>query len=103
MPKNEKVHEALDTLKIVLGKYKAGEFDPAFEAAKKVIDAAGDLAEAQGIDVSKVLTGDLVHDRAVIEAAGVEAEIKATGISLDGAVELAGALLKFGTIIVAMV
>lgn len=103
MPKNKQVHEALDTLKVVLGKYQAGEFDPAFEAAKKVLDAAAEIAEAGGIDVSKVLTGDLVHDRAVIEAAGVEAEIHATGISLDGAVELAGALLKFGTIIVSMV
>lgn len=103
MRKNEQVHEALDRLKAVLAKYKAGEYSPAFAAAEKVINAASEIAQAGNVDVSTVLTGDLVHDRAVIEAAGVEDEIKATGISLEGAVEFAGALLKFGTIIVSMV
>ncbi|MFH2074048.1 MAG: hypothetical protein ABIJ57_01700 [Pseudomonadota bacterium] len=102
MPKNEKITEALNDVREILRRYKDGWFDEAFEAAKLVFDTASDLAEAQGIDVRQVLTGDLVHDRAVIEAAGVEAAIKATGVSLDGAVELAGALVKFGTIIVSM-
>jgi hypothetical protein len=60
-----------------------------------VFDAAGDLAETHGVDLSSVLTGDPVADRALLEAGGVEAEIEASGVSLEGALDLVEALVRF--------
>ena len=79
------------------------DFGEAFEAAKLIYEKASAMAEEKDVDIREILTGDLVADRALLEAAGVESEIEATGFSIEGGLELVQALLKLGTIVAGVV
>ncbi len=74
----------------------------AFGAAGAVFEKAGDLARAKKVDIREILTGDFLADRALLEAAGVQAEIEASGVCLEGALDLAYALLRLGVVVAGM-
>ena len=102
MSRSEKFKKALDDVKAFLENHRA-DFGEAFEAAKVVYEKAASLAEEKEVDIREILTGDPVADRALLEAAGVEAEIEATGFSLDGALELVYAAVKLGSAVAGIV
>ena len=93
MSRSEELKDALQGVQTFWESHRE-DFGEAFAAARIVFEKASDLAEEKGVDIRKILTGDPVADRALMEAAGVEAEIKALGFSLEAALDLAGALLK---------
>jgi hypothetical protein len=96
--KNEKFREAIgDIQRFVVG--HEADLGQAFKAVGVVFDKAGELASAKRVDIREILTGDLVADRALLEAAGVQAELQGTGVTLESALDLAGALLKFGVVV----
>ena len=101
MSKSKEIKEAFQGVQRFWENHRA-DFGEAFTAARIVFEKASDLAEKKGVDIREILTGDPVADRALMEAAGVEAEIEATGFSLETALDLAGALLKLGVAVAGM-
>ena len=101
MSRSKEIKEAFQEVQAFLENHRA-DFGEAFAAARIVFEKASDLAEEKGVDIRKILTGDPVADRALMEAAGVEAEIEATGFSLEAALDLAGALVKLGVVVAGM-
>ena len=92
---SDEILARLDELEKILRVIREDVLPDVFSATKAVFAKAADLAEEKDVDIQEILTGDLVADRALLEAAGVEAEIRATGINLDAALEFAEALVMF--------
>lgn len=71
-------------------------------AALDIIEVGKALATEQGVDIRQILTGDEFTDRALLEAADVQAAIGRT-IDWSGvpsaAFKVAGALLSLGALV----